>query len=225
MYVPQTEQTCRQAPWDANNGAAARQSAWDLTQAIGAAQGVFDLSVRRPDLDYGGWPVSMPDFDAVANGVEDFVGGAAAVYVPIPGKYEGGGGGVPNANPATSRSNPRVVKFPYCSPITTAQRRVPLVPAEGCAPGTISGNFVSTVNSAAYPTEIQPGNGVSGLGACGAPMVCAGNPAYVPGGFNAGMEVSTLSPAERARRGSGIPWWLIALGAFGVYSMTAGGDR
>lgn len=214
----------------------------EISGWVSGAQSAFNAALARVDLGPNGLPWgTTPDQSAL---------GRPPLNITWPGAGPNpGANGAPFApgsvnTPAGGMSvtNPRVVDFPHCSPITTAARREALVEAEGCGNGTVSGNFVSTFNSAAYPTEPQLRQPVqaqtTGMGDCGNPMVCAGNPAYYTGVANAmapGANSNSPypgqspSPADWARMNqslfqsayeSRVPWWVWVAGAVAIVKFT-----
>jgi hypothetical protein len=240
VYVPLSQVDCKQAPLPADSGAIFEREAAALTQSIRAAQNAFTLATQRPDLAPNGFPWGSVNPAGVPGGTPSAGDSTSPLAAPnwydAPAYAVGAVDALGKPIPSP-QSNPRVVEFPHCSPITTAQRRADLVVAQGCDDGTVNGNFISTYNSAMYPTEVQPGvNNPQGGGGtpqplsdCGNPMQCAGNTPYYAGvsnsmplGANAASPYPSMSPAMRARRGGleSIPWWAWAVGVYALSRIT-----
>lgn len=154
MYVT-SGKPCESGPLPAGYGDAARNEQLNLSKLIAAAQGAVDLSTFRPDLNPNGmpWGTQFPPsvLDWLRN-AGDFVAGAVSVGIPLPGKFDGGGGGVipGTTNGNGTPSNPRVVDVPYCTPLTTAQQYT--TPQRHDACGGSDGLVITSQPQAPPPT-------------------------------------------------------------------------
>jgi len=210
----------------------------EISGWVTGAQSAFNAAVARLDLGPNGLPwgtlpqdtgLGIPPLNITWPGAGPNAGANGAPFAPGSVNTPAAGGSV---------ASPRVVDYPHCTPITTAARRSNLVEAEGCAPGVVSGNFVSTFNSAAYPTEAQMGAGGGNTpntnpSPCAVGTPCAGNAPYYAGVANAmapGANSNSPypgqspSPADRARMAQAgalnIPWWVWVAGAVAVVKFT-----
>lgn len=161
MYVALNASTCVAPPLPSDFGDAARAEQLALTQQITAAQGAFDLSVYRPDLGPNGWPWGEgPDpckpITLAPTWLERMFGGAVSVMAPLPGKVDSQGCGYPHdgigggMGPNGSPSNPRVVDFPTCTPLSVAARVVSPQISDDCY-SVRTGDIATTPQYAAYP--------------------------------------------------------------------------
>jgi hypothetical protein len=136
MYLPSNLSTCEQGPLPASYNPFAGRDYDLLTGAAQRAQGAFDALVNRFDLGPNGMPWGSGRLGHINFGLAR----TAPLDITWPGVSGPGAGWNPNP-PADlgPASNPRVVDFPFCSPIAYAQEFVPPAPVEECVTGNVGG--------------------------------------------------------------------------------------
>lgn len=159
MYLPSNIATCSQGPLPAGYNAGAAAAGNLLTGLIDRAQSAFDAAVDRLDLGPNGMPWGSGPMGATEFGL-----GTPPLNITWPGINGPGAGYNPNPAGGTGAvtyngqggSNPRVVDYPHCSPVSLAAQFSPPQRTDDCVTGAVNGYVYSPIPIAAPPTPLPP---------------------------------------------------------------------